>query len=158
MKEVKCIENSVNDAVLVKPDEILYFPNVDSCLSITYVLDNFLVGGHVPLFSKTSQVPIPEANFSKVFRKMDMIKMLHAKGAIKMTLLIGEYDTENFRFAPTALQNSNNLVIIDNSKGQAHVRFTPSKNGIILSIKIKEQEYCGKRITDLERYPKINKI
>lgn len=91
--EEKSNQAKAFEAVDVGPYNTLYYPNVDSCLSITYVLDgNYLVGGHAGWGANMN----PLANGLRVKGKMDQF-VTAAGRAISMVVFAGDLPTYNLR-------------------------------------------------------------
>jgi hypothetical protein len=87
---VECEERSNQsrypEVVNVGPYNTLYYPNVDSCLSITYVLTgNYLVGGHAGWGANM----MPRSNAFRVKAKMDGI-VAAAGRTVSMVIFAGE--------------------------------------------------------------------
>ncbi len=84
--EEKSNQAKAFEAVNVGPYDTLYYPNVDSCLSITYVLDgNYLVGGHAGWGANMDTA----ANSLRVKGKMDQF-VTAAGRAISMVVFAGD--------------------------------------------------------------------
>jgi hypothetical protein len=88
---VECEEKSNQakhpEVVSVGPYDTLYYPNVDSCLSITYVLDgNYMVGGHAGWGADMK----PRSNAFRVKAKMDQF-VAAAGREVSMVIFAGAF-------------------------------------------------------------------
>ncbi len=110
------------EAVNVGPYDTLFFPNVDSCLSITYVLEgNYLVGGHAGLGANMN----PNANGARVKGKMDQF-VTAAGRTITLVVFAGELGYYNLvPLVPAGVAQQNVHKIQTN--GQSNIWFFSSR-------------------------------
>jgi hypothetical protein len=85
--EEKSNQAKYPEVVNVGPYDTLFYPNVDSCLSITYVMEgNYLVGGHAGWGANMK----PHSNAFRVKAKMDQL-VTTAGREVRMVIFAGAF-------------------------------------------------------------------
>jgi hypothetical protein len=118
------------EAVNVGPYDTLFFPNVDSCLSITYVLEgNYLVGGHAGYGADMN----PNANGARVKGKMDQF-VTAAGRTISMVVFIGDWQNYNIgQLIPAGVAQQHVHKI--QTPGQSNIWFYSSRRWLSIERK-----------------------
>ena len=126
------------EAVDVGPYNTLYYPNVDSCLSITYVIDgNYLVGGHAGWGVNMN----PMANGLRVKGKMDQF-VTAAGRAISMVIFAGDTGQYNLRQLTPAGVAQQNVHAIE-TPGQSNIWFFSSRRWFKIELTNGTQLHAG---------------
>jgi len=71
--EASTQENAHPNAVWVPKGDVLYYYNVDSCLTVTLVFDNGVAGGHVGMQAPNNTKPEPAKNLLDVINKIKTV-------------------------------------------------------------------------------------
>jgi len=125
--EEKSSQSQYFEAVDVGPYNTLRYPNVDSCLSITYVLDaNYLVGGHAGWGANMN----PAANALRVVNKMNQFVQNTGK-SIQRIIFAGDLPTYTLT---NLVPVSGNITAhkIDNTPGQSDIYVYSSRRWLTI--------------------------
>lgn len=136
--EEKSAQSKYYEVVNVGPYNTLYFPNVDSCLSITYVLENnHLIGGHAGWGSNMQ----PQINAQRVVTNMNGIRYTLGK-KIEKIFFIGDLASYNTNTLLPNGFNAKNVFTINNLIGQSDIYFYSSRRWLsIEKVNTKKRLY-----------------
>ncbi len=129
------------EAVDVGPYNTLFYPNVDSCLSITYLLEgNYLVGGHIGYGANLQ----PEVNGLRVKQKMDQFVAAAHRPITKVFFIGNTKDDYNYpRLIPPDF-DFDNVHVIPSKGGQMNVYFYSSRRWLTLErVSTKAELFSG---------------
>ena len=124
--EEKSAQSQYFEAVDVGPYNTLFYPNVDSCLSITFVLTgNYLVGGHAGWGANMA----PNANVIRIVGKMNQF-VQNANRNLQLVIAAGDLPSYNLHNLP----GGQNVIVrtINNTRGQSDIYVYSSRRWLTI--------------------------
>ncbi len=125
--EEKSGQSVYPEIVQVQQGDTLYFPNVDSCMSITYVLDDdSFIGGHVG-WGENMQ---PDTNANRI---LDEMAQISSTTKVIKIIFIGDLPSYSASLANFSSSQECSVHKIDNPDGQADIYFSTSDNSLSIN-------------------------